>query len=67
MKLAGNVYDFGDQTVSRHLRDIAAELSEQAYINGEDDRSLCKQQPLYDLAMLLDRLAVDAERLESLR
>lgn len=64
MRLAGKVYDFGDQSLSRHLRDIAEELSEQAYINGEDDPSLCEVQPLYDLSALVERLASEAEKLE---
>jgi hypothetical protein len=66
MKLAGKVFDFGDQKLGKHLRDIADELSEQAYINGEDDPSLCEVQPLYDLSELLERLAAEAERLEEL-
>lgn len=64
MKLAGNLYDFGDRRLSEHLHAIANELNEQAYINGEDDPSLCETQPLYDLSSLLERLVAEAEKLE---
>lgn len=64
MKLAGSVFDFGDQPVSEHLRDIADELNEQAYINGEEDRGLCLGQPLYDLSALVARLATEVRNLE---
>ena len=66
MKLVGNVYDFGDGNPSEHLRAIAAELRDQAYINGEEDPSLCEEQPLYDLSDLVARLALEVERLESI-
>ena len=65
MKLQGNVYDFGDGKLSEHLLSIADELSEQAYVNGEDDPGLCETQPLYDLSDLLARLAVEAEKMEN--
>ena len=66
MRLSGTVYDFGDQQLSRHLRDIAAELNEQAFLNGEDDADISRgYRPLYDLSALLGILAAEAEKLES--
>lgn len=64
MRLAGAVYDFGERLPSAHLRAISSELAEQAYINGEEDPSLCEERPLYDLSALLERLANEVERLE---
>ncbi len=53
MNLTGKVYSFGDGRPSEHLHAISAELSEQAYINGEEDRGLCPAQPLSDLGIWL--------------
>lgn len=65
MKLSGSVYDFGDQAVSQHLRSIAEELGEQAFLNGEDDADISHgHRPLYDLSSLLVRLAGEVETLE---
>lgn len=65
MKLEGEVYDFGDRSISEHLHAISAELAEQAYINGEEDPGLCETQPLYDLSDLVERLAIEVGLLES--
>ena len=68
MKLAGKVFDFGDQPLGVHLPDIAAELEEQAFINGEDDADISRgYRPLYDLSSLLERLAAEVDRLEKSR
>ncbi|HET6894533.1 MAG TPA: hypothetical protein VFH72_04030 [Candidatus Baltobacteraceae bacterium] len=65
MKLAGSVFDFGDQPVSEHLRDIAAELEEQAFLSGEDDADISRgYRPFYDLSTLLGRVAEDVQKLE---
>ena len=64
MRLSGTTYDFGEANLGEHLRAISSELSEQAYINGEDDPGLCEEQPLYELSALLERVADEVERLE---
>lgn len=64
MRLTGAVYDFGEGSASEHLRAISSELSEQAFINGEEDASLCNQQPLSDLSALLARIAEEVAALE---
>lgn len=65
MRLRGKVYDFGEQGLSEHLRDIAEEMSDQAFLNGEDDADISRgYKPLYDLSNLLVQLAAEAERLE---
>lgn len=64
VKLSGTVFDFGEGRPSEHLRAISLELSEQAYINGEEDAGLCLEQPLYDLSSLIERIAEEVERLE---
>jgi hypothetical protein len=46
------------------LSAIAAELNEQAFINGEKEQGLCEFQPLYDLSALLERLSAAVRMLE---
>ncbi|HLI96652.1 MAG TPA: hypothetical protein VKT72_11280 [Candidatus Baltobacteraceae bacterium] len=65
MKLAGKVFDFGDQPLSEHLHDIAIELGDQAFLNGEDDADISRgHRPLYDLSDLLEHLSIEAQKLE---
>lgn len=57
MRLEGKFYDFGEGTIGGHLRAIALEIDEQAFINGEDAPDSRELQPLRDLSFLLQRIA----------
>lgn len=50
IKLAGTIYDFGEETLVTHLASISAELHERAFINGQDEN-------LQELSDLIEKLS----------
>ncbi len=65
MKLEGRVYNFGERSIGSHLRAIAEELDEQAFVNGEDDNDAGEEAPLLDLSFLLKRVAAEVDKVAS--